>query len=52
MKKYLAIFSITLQEIFTYRLNMLMWRIRQVFVFLVPFFIWKAVLGGGGDIYG
>lgn len=52
MKKYISIFSITLQEIFTYRLNMLMWRVRQVFVFLIPFFIWKSVLGQGGDIYG
>ncbi len=52
MQKYLSLFSITLQEIFTYRLNMLMWRVRQVFVFLVPFFIWKSVLGGGGNIYG
>ncbi len=51
-KKYTSIFTITLQEYFTYRLNMLMWRIRQIFVFLIPFFIWKAVLGGGGDIYG
>jgi len=52
MNKYLSIFSITLQEIFTYRLNMLMWRVRQVFVFLIPFFIWRAVLGSGGEIYG
>lgn len=52
MRKYLSIFFITLQEIFTYRLNMIMWRVRQVFVFLIPFFIWKAVLGQGGDIYG
>jgi ABC-2 type transport system permease protein len=52
MKKYLSVFTITLQEIFTYRLNMTMWRVRQVFVFLIPFFIWKAVLGQGGDIYG
>lgn len=52
MKKYLSIFSITLQEIFTYRLNMLMWRIRQIFVFLIPFFIWKSVLGQEGEIYG
>src|SRR3989339_71870 len=52
MKKYLSLFTITLQEIFTYRLNMLMWRVRQVFVFLIPFFIWRAVLGGGGDLYG
>ncbi len=52
MNKYLSIFAITLQEIFAYRLNMLMWRVRQVFVFLIPFFIWKAVLGQGGEIYG
>ncbi len=52
MRKYLSIFTITLQEIFTYRLNMTMWRVRQVFVFLIPFFIWRAVLGGGGEIYG
>jgi ABC-2 type transport system permease protein len=31
---------------------MIMWRVRQVFVFLIPFFIWRAVLGQGGDIYG
>lgn len=52
MKKYFSILGITLQEIFTYRLNMFMWRVRQVFVFLIPFFIWRAVLGGGGNIYG
>lgn len=52
MHKYISLFSITLQEIFTYRLNMVMWRVRQVFVFLIPFFIWKSVLGGGGDLYG
>lgn len=52
MKKYISLFQITLQEIFAYRLNMIMWRIRQVFVFLIPFFIWKSVLGGGGDLYG
>lgn len=52
MQKYLSLFTITLQEIFAYRLNMLMWRVRQVFVFLIPFFIWKSVLGQGGEIYG
>lgn len=52
MKKYLSVFSITMQEYFAFRLNMIMWRIRQIFVFLVPFFIWKSVLGGGGEIYG
>jgi ABC-2 type transport system permease protein len=52
MNKYLSLFTTTLQEIFAYRLNMAMWRVRQIFVFLIPFFIWKAVLGNGGEIYG
>jgi ABC-2 type transport system permease protein len=52
MKKYLAFFTITLQEYFVYRLNMIMWRIRQIFVFLIPFFVWRALVGSGGEIYG
>lgn len=52
MKKYLTVFTTTLQEYFAYRLNMLMWRIRQIFVFLLPYFIWRSVLGHGGSLYG
>lgn len=52
MKKYLTIFSISLQEFFTYRLNFVMWRVRQIFVFLIPYFLWRSVLSGGGEIYG
>lgn len=52
MKKYWSVFNITLQEAFTYRLNFVMWRVRQIFVFLISFFIWRAVLGGGGEVYG
>lgn len=52
MRKYWSIFSITLQEYFVYRLNMVMWRVRQLFVFLLPYFMWRAILGEGGDIYG
>lgn len=52
MQKYFTIFGISLQEFFTYRLNFVMWRVRQIFVFLIPFFIWSSVLSGGGEIYG
>ncbi len=31
---------------------MIMWRVRQVFVFLIPFFVWRAVLVDGSSIYG
>lgn len=52
MKKYISFFLITLQEYFVYRLNMLMWRIRQIFVFLIPYFIWRALVGSGGELFG
>lgn len=52
MAKYLTIFTTSLQEFLTYRLNFVMWRIRQVFVFLIPYFIWTSVLSGGGELYG
>lgn len=52
MQKYFTIFTISLQEFFTYRLNFVMWRIRQVFVFLIPYFLWRSVLSGGGELYG
>jgi len=29
-----------------------MWRIRQIFAFLIPYFLWRSILGGGGEIYG
>jgi len=29
-----------------------MWRVRQIFVFLIPYFIWRSILSEGGEIYG
>lgn len=52
MRKYLTIFLISLEEFFTYRLNFLMWRVRQIFVFLIPYFIWSAVFISRGELYG
>lgn len=52
MKLYWSIFTTTLSEYLVYRLNMVMWRVRQIFVFLIPYFIWSSVLGQGGSIYG
>jgi ABC-2 type transport system permease protein len=51
MKKYSTLFLISLQEFFTYRLNFVMWRVRQLFVFLIPYFIWRSVFSGGGTLY-
>ncbi len=52
MKKYFKVFTTSLQEAFTYRLNFVMWRVRQVFVFLIPFYMWSAVLAPGVTLYG
>ena len=43
MRKYLFVFVLTLKEYFTYRLNFLIWRIRVLISFLVPFFLWLTV---------
>jgi ABC-2 type transport system permease protein len=53
MQKYWTVFTISLQEFFTYRANFVMWRVRQIFVFLIPYFIWSSVMGEGGTtLYG
>lgn len=43
MKKYLAIFKISFAQEFAYRLNFIMWRIRNVMQIFLVFFLWDAV---------
>lgn len=43
MIKYLSIFKISFQEEFAYKLNFVMWRVRNVFQILLTFFLWSAV---------
>lgn len=43
MRKYLQIFKISFQEEFAYKLNFIMWRVRNVFQILLTFFLWSAV---------
>lgn len=43
MRKYLQIFKISFQEEFAYKLNFIMWRVRNVFQILLTFFLWNAV---------
>ena len=43
MKKYLSIFSISFQEEFAYKLNFILWRVRNVFQILLTFFLWSTV---------
>lgn len=43
MKKYWQIFNISFQQEFAYKLNFIMWRVRNVFQILLTFFLWSTV---------
>jgi ABC-2 type transport system permease protein len=43
MKKYLQIFKISFEEEFAYRLNFILWRVRNVLQILLTFFLWSSV---------
>jgi ABC-2 type transport system permease protein len=41
--KYLSIFKISFQQEFTYRINFIMWRVRNVLQVFLIFFLWSSV---------
>lgn len=43
MKKYLTIFKISLEQEFVYRLNFVLWRVRNVLQIFLIFFLWDSV---------
>ena len=43
MKKFLSVFKISLQQEFAYRLNFIMWRVRNVMQFFLVFFLWSSI---------
>jgi len=43
MKKYFSIFKISFAQEFAYRVNFIMWRVRNVLQILLVFFLWSAV---------
>ena len=43
MNKYLQIFKISFQQEFVYRVNFIMWRVRNVFQIFLIFFLWDAI---------
>lgn len=43
MQKYWSIFKISFQQEFAYRLNFIMWRVRNVIQILLIFFLWDTV---------
>lgn len=47
MRKYLSIFKVSFQQEFAYKLNFIMWRVRNIMQILIFFFLWSAVFEGG-----
>ncbi len=47
MNKYIQIFKISLHQEFAYRLNFILWRLRNVMQILIFFFLWDSVFSGG-----
>ena len=43
MKKYWSIFKISFEQEFVYRLNFILWRVRNVFQILLTYFLWSTV---------
>jgi ABC-2 type transport system permease protein len=51
-RKYTAVFRISLVNIFEYRANFLVGRIRNLIVLLTLYFLWTAVLPTQGSLFG
>lgn len=43
--KYLQVFKVSLSEMFIWRLNFVLWRLRSVLQLLVLYFLWSVVFG-------
>lgn len=52
MSKYLTIFTISWQNELTYRLNFLVWRIRNILRLLMTYFLWKGVFVAKSQVFG
>jgi len=43
MRKYWSVFKISFEQEFAYRLNFILWRVRNVFQILLTYFLWSTV---------
>lgn len=50
MNKYWSIFKISFEQEFAYKINFIMWRVRNVFQIIVTFFLWSAIFSNPGTM--
>lgn len=47
-EKYWSIFKISFEEEFAYKINFIMWRVRNVFQIIVTFYLWNIIFSNAG----
>jgi len=52
MSKYQTVFAISWQDEFTYRLNFILWRVRNVLRFLMTYFLWRGIFVSKSNVFG
>lgn len=52
MSETLAVFKISWEQMLTYRLNFILWRIRTVLQFLFTYFIWWSIFTTQNEVFG
>ena len=50
MKKYFQVFKISFQQEFAYRINFIMWRVRNLLQIFLVFFLWDTVFASPGRV--
>lgn len=48
MNKYWSIFKISFEQEFAYKINFIMWRVRNVIQIIVTFFLWSTIFSNPG----
>jgi ABC-2 type transport system permease protein len=52
MHKYFTIFSVSWQNEFVYRLNFLLWRLRNILRLLMTYFLWRGIFLTNVSVFG
>ncbi|OGC92978.1 hypothetical protein A3D85_03365 [Candidatus Amesbacteria bacterium RIFCSPHIGHO2_02_FULL_47_9] len=52
MRKYLTVFAIDWQNQFIYRLNFILWRLRNVLRVLMTYFLWTSIFSSQTSVFG
>lgn len=52
MRKYLTVFTVSWQNEFIYRLNFVLWRLRNILRLLMTYFLWRGIYVTNQNVFG